>query len=184
MFLLLLSNFEAAHNFWVQVIDSTFSLLDVHVHNAQGQCIWWRHQMETFPALLAICEGNSPVTGEFPSQRPVTWSFDVFFDLRLNKRVSKRSWDWWFETPSCILWRHCNDTCTRLNALGLYAPMNWVMMVQVMTCCLFVVKASAEPMMTNCQLTRGTYYNGISLKIKPFLLRNCTRKCRLHAFVW
>ena len=40
--------------------------------------------METFSALLAICAGNSPVTGEFPAQRPVTWSFDVFFDLRLN----------------------------------------------------------------------------------------------------
>ena len=42
--------------------------------------------METFSALLAICAGNSSVIGEFPSQRPVTWSFDVFFDLRLNKR--------------------------------------------------------------------------------------------------
>ena len=38
---------------------------------------WWRHQMETFPALLSICAGNSPVTGEFPAQRPVTRSFDV-----------------------------------------------------------------------------------------------------------
>ena len=66
---------------------------------------WWRHQMETFSALLAICAGNSPVTGEFPAQRPVTWSFDVFFDLRLNQRLSKQSWGWWFETPSC---RHCN----------------------------------------------------------------------------
>ena len=37
--------------------------------------------METFSALLAICEGNSPVTGEFPAQRPVTRSFDVFFHL-------------------------------------------------------------------------------------------------------
>ena len=51
---------------------------------------WWRHQMEIFSALLALCAGNSPVTGEFPSQRPVTRSFDVFFDLRLNKR-SKQS---------------------------------------------------------------------------------------------
>ena len=41
---------------------------------------WWRHQMETFPALLALCAGNSPVTGEFPAQRAVTWSFDVSFD--------------------------------------------------------------------------------------------------------
>ena len=69
---------------------------------------WWRHQMEAFSALLAICAGNSSVTGEFPSQRPVTRSFDVFFDLRLNKQLSKQSWGWWFETPSRSLWRHCN----------------------------------------------------------------------------
>ena len=69
---------------------------------------WWRHQMETFSALLALCEGTSPVTGELPSQRPVTRSFDVFFDLRLNKRLSKPLWGWWFETPSRSLWRHCN----------------------------------------------------------------------------
>ena len=50
---------------------------------------WWRHQMETFSALLALCAGNAPVTDEFPSQRPVTGNFDVFFDLRLNKRLSK-----------------------------------------------------------------------------------------------
>ena len=46
--------------------------------------------------------------GEFLAQRPVTWSFDVFFDLRLNKRLSKQSWGWWFETLSRPLWRHCN----------------------------------------------------------------------------
>ena len=69
---------------------------------------WWRHQMETFSALLAICAGNSPVTGEFPAQRPATQSFDVFFDLRLNKRLSKQSWGWWFETLSQPLWRHRN----------------------------------------------------------------------------
>ena len=46
----------------------------------------WRHQMETFSALLAICAGNSPVPGEFPAQRPVTQSFGVSFDLCLNKR--------------------------------------------------------------------------------------------------
>ena len=38
--------------------------------------------------------------GEFPTQRPVTRSFDVFFDLRLNKRLSKQPWGWWFQTPS------------------------------------------------------------------------------------
>ena len=69
---------------------------------------WWRLQMETFSALLVLCARNSPVTGEFPSQRPVTRSFGVFFDLHLNKRLSKQSWDWWFETPLWSLWRHCN----------------------------------------------------------------------------
>ena len=78
-------------------------------HRPPVDLTWWRHQMKTFSALLAICTGNSPVTGEFPSQRPVTRSFDVFFDLRLNKRSSKQSWGWWFDTPSRSLWRHYND---------------------------------------------------------------------------
>ena len=46
--------------------------------------------------------------GEFPTQRPVTRSFDVLFDLRLNKGLSKQLWGWWFETPSWSLWRECN----------------------------------------------------------------------------
>ena len=78
---------------------------------------WWRHQMETLSTLLALCAGNSPVTGEFPAQRPVTRSFDVFFDLRLNKRLSKQSWGWWFEAPSPPLWRHYNAL-----DLSLYSP--------------------------------------------------------------
>ena len=53
--------------------------------------------METFSALLAIFAGNSPVPGEFPTQRPVTRSFDVYFDLRLNKGLCKQWWGWWFE---------------------------------------------------------------------------------------
>ena len=47
--------------------------------------------METFSALLAFRTGNSPV-GEFPTQRPVVRTFEVFFDLRPNKRLSKQSW--------------------------------------------------------------------------------------------
>ena len=62
---------------------------------------WWRHQMEAFSALLAICAGNS-------TQRPVTWSFDIYCDLRLNKRLCKQSRGWWFETLLCPLWRHSN----------------------------------------------------------------------------
>ena len=76
---------------------------------------WRPHVMMTslnwnmFRVTGSFC-GNSLVTGEFPSQRPVTRSFDVFFDLRLNKRLGKQSRRWWFETPSRSLWRPCNAT--------------------------------------------------------------------------
>ena len=60
-------------------------------------------------ALLALCEGNSSVTGEFPSHRSVTESFGVFFDLRLKIWLSKKSRRRCFETPSRPLWRHCNE---------------------------------------------------------------------------
>ena len=60
--------------------------------------------------------GDSPVTGEFPSQRSVTQSFDVFFDLCLNKRLRKQSRRRWFETPSCSLWRHCDEMHFALTA--------------------------------------------------------------------
>ena len=83
----------------------------------------WRHQMETFSELLAICAGNSPAPGEFLAQRPVTRSFDVFFDLRLNKRLSKQSRGWWFETLSCPLWRHRNaGTAVRPSSPFLSLP--------------------------------------------------------------
>ena len=51
------------------------------IYMAHAMLSWWRHQMETFSALLALCAGNSPVTGEFPSQRPVTQNFDVLLFL-------------------------------------------------------------------------------------------------------
>ena len=59
-------------------------VIESHGYDAICQNSSWRHQMETFSALLAICARNSPVTGEFPAQRPVTRSFDVFFDLRVE----------------------------------------------------------------------------------------------------
>ena len=103
---------------------SQFCIIPWYASPCFGLCsyvhTWWRHQMETISALLALCAGNSPVTGEFPSQRPVTRSFDVVFDLRLNKRLIKRSRRWWFETPSRSLWRHCNERN------GLYRTKQWI----------------------------------------------------------
>ena len=71
---------------------------------------WWRHQMKTFSALLALCAGNLPVTGH--RKRTLTRSFDVFFDLRLNKRLSKQSWGWWFESSAD---RRCSNYIWVIN---------------------------------------------------------------------
>ena len=62
--------------------------------------IKWKHFLRYWPLVRGI-------PGEFPAQRPVTRSFDIFFNLRLNKRVSKQWWGWWPETLSRPLWRHC-----------------------------------------------------------------------------
>ena len=70
----------------------------------------WRHRMETFSSLPTLCEGKPLLTGEILSQRPVTRSFDVFFDQRLKNQLSKQSRRRWFATPSRSLWRRCNGS--------------------------------------------------------------------------
>ena len=85
------------------------------VHRAQKSVPDSAGEWPTFlPPPLESCSGTANadgprlVTGELPAQRPVTQSFDVFFDLCLNKWLSKQSCGWWFETPSRSLWGHCN----------------------------------------------------------------------------
>ena len=78
-------------------------------------CAWWRHRTETFSTLLALCAGNPPVTGEFPTQRPVTWSFDVSFDLCLNQHLSKQWRCSWCEMPLRSLWRHICNVRAKFN---------------------------------------------------------------------
>ena len=69
---------------------------------------------QRFTYMMTSSNGNifrvtGHLCGEFTGwQRPVTRSFDVFFDLHPNKRLSKHSWGWWFETAPCPLWRHSN----------------------------------------------------------------------------
>ena len=65
---------------------------------------------DIFRVTCPLC-GEFTGPGEFSTQRPVTRSLDVFFDLRLNKRLSKQAWGWWLETPSWSLWRQCNEIC-------------------------------------------------------------------------
>ena len=85
------------------------------------ECIHFPWHIDRAPVMMTSSTGNifrvtdhlcGEFTGpvEFPAQRPVTRGFDVCFDLRLNKRLSKQSWGWWFETLSRPLWHHCNVT--------------------------------------------------------------------------
>ena len=74
---------------------------------------WWRHEMETFSALLAFCAGNSPVPGEFPSQRPVMRSF-VFSLICACINGGVKIVRLVIEMRSRPLWRHCNGYSQRL----------------------------------------------------------------------
>ena len=77
--------------------------LIVVTQNVNDDVMKWSHFLHYWPFVREI--HRSPVY--FP-QRPVTRRFDAFFDVRLNKRVSKHSRCRWFETPWHSLWRHCN----------------------------------------------------------------------------
>ena len=91
-----------------------WSIRDMNRLAKHDDVIKWKHFLRY---LLAFCAGNSTVAGEFPAQRPVTRSLGASFDLRLNKRLSKQSRGWWFETPSCPLRRHCKVTMMVAEAL-------------------------------------------------------------------
>ena len=98
-----------------------YTFPNIHIANDIYEYCWPLWHFSKWPTrspdMMTSSNGNIfRVTGhlcgvpdEFPAQRPVTRSFDVFFDLRLNKRLSKQSWGWWFETPSRLLWRHRNE---------------------------------------------------------------------------
>ena len=102
-----------------------------YVHLKLYPIIIIRDNVRIWNAMMTSSNGNifrvtGPLcgeftgTGEFPTQRPVTRSFDVYFDLRLNKRLSKQLWGWWFETLSRSLWRHRNA----FHIIGLVRKIN------------------------------------------------------------
>ena len=121
----------------------------------------WRHQMETFSALLAIYAGNSPVPGDFPAQRPVTRSFDVFFDLRLNNQLSEQSWGWRFKTLSCPLLRHSNAVLSWGRRMGSKAFATSSKVLQVQSAQLIQIslhwQSSLIMIYNNCPLSELVY---------------------------
>ena len=97
--------------FWTSVLASPTNQYDVKLYYRSVHCeptMMTSSNWNIFRVTGPLC-GEFTGPGDFPAQRPVTRSFDVFFHLRLNKRLSKQSWGWWFETLSCPLWRHSND---------------------------------------------------------------------------
>ena len=93
---------------------------------------WWRHTIKIFSALLAICAGNSPITGEFPAQRSATRSFDVFFDLLLKNRwVNIRdAGDLRRHYDVTVMWWHlgiCDSTAMTENKVSIIStrPIYW-----------------------------------------------------------
>ena len=100
-----ISHLGADHILWIIHLNVILIHPDPRLQN--DDVIKWNH----FPRYWPFLRGNSTVPGEFPAQWPVTRIFDVFLDLRLNKRLRKQSWSWWFEsqTPSRPSWRHRNE---------------------------------------------------------------------------
>ena len=99
--------------------------------------------------------GKFTCPGEFPTQRPVTRSFDVFFDLCLNKRLSKQSSGWWFETLSRPLWRHRNEKIT--NRVHIFVKVLFVLSVHT-----FSWTPITEPYDLKPQFNRFIYIKFIS----------------------
>ena len=127
--------------------------------------------MKTFFALLAFCAENSPISGEFPAQRPVTRHFDVFFDLHLNKWFSKPSSRRWFETTSRPLWCHCNDA-----SVMWHKDLPYFVVVHYSIPHLHVIHGHLSPRTVNvwwcvCSTKNEVVFIGVHVT-------SCSRKCR------
>ena len=114
--------------------------------------------------------------GEFPPQRPVTRSFDVFFHLRLNKRLSKQPRGWWFETPLWSLWRHCNAWVRRWHAMSIPRPHSRPKRIHTRT---------------HFREKKGYFFKGRPEFAKPrkggtgsFFYIRCSCKLSTHSGVW
>ena len=94
---------------------SSLQITYVSGNDKHDDVIKWKY----FPRYWPLCG-----PGEFPTQRPVTRCFDVFFDLSLNKRLSKQSCGWWFETLPRPLWRHSNEKVPDLQGPRLLTWIN------------------------------------------------------------
>ena len=98
----------------IWLVSSQMSCGDTH--QTHDDVIKWKHFQRYWPFVRGIC--RSPVNSPHKAQ----WRGALMFSLicTLNKRLSKQSGGWWFETPSCSLWRHCNDPWMWFKELNTY----------------------------------------------------------------
>ena len=122
-----------------------------------GQNMMTSSNGNIFRVTRPLC-GEFTGPGEFPTQRPVTRSFDVFFDLRLNKGLSKQPRGWWFETQSWSLWRHCNDITDKRDFARFFlfdlSFKQTFFILQRPCCCMVVGKCG-------CNLNLAIFISGI-----------------------
>ena len=102
----------------------TWSRISIEQCISHDDAIKWKHFPRCWPFLRGIL-----------GQKPVTRSFDVFFDLRLNKQFSKQSWGWWFETPSRTLWPCGNGTLLQsLHQAYMHLFHKWHVYISTLWC--------------------------------------------------
>ena len=89
---------------YIYIHTKWYAYVTVRCKQTHDDVIKWNHFPRKWSFVRRI--HRSPVKS--PHKGRWRGAFDVFFDLRLNKRLGKQSWGWWFETLSCPLWRHCN----------------------------------------------------------------------------
>ena len=135
----------------------------IFFNSLHDDVIKWKHFPRYWPFVQDI--HRSPVNSP---QRPVTRSFDAFFDLRLNKQLSKQPWGWWFETPSGSLWRHCNVNILIIapRAPTARQPLHLKCSSNIILRCLYsdAMLITCSPYFKNCLLwSRRSKMHNISL---------------------
>ena len=89
------THFCKGNDLWGHSLDICATLKSrSNTRKDHDDVIKWKH----FPCYWPFVRGvhRSPV---LPLTNASDGAFDVFYDMRLNKRLSKQSWGWWFETP-------------------------------------------------------------------------------------
>ena len=114
LYCLILSRVSGLPGVLIHILQGCFIVHGAPLLGQSHHCMMTSSNGNIFRVTGPLC-GEFTGPGKFPTQRPVTRSFDVLFDLRLNKRLSKQPWGWWFETPSWSLWRQRNGPSRWIN---------------------------------------------------------------------